>query len=206
MHAIVACGAHRSSALKHERRRTFFFTTNMARPGFRSDFSRHRWLSGVRNVVARRMTARSNIQPTKSAQGHFVRFLADASHTHDSPTNVPADGHGRAIVRRTAGSLPSLLRNAWNQNDSGRTSAYGGGSDNPPCSNRSAHCKWQGGALLVRRVSTNNQTTPLTFQTRPGGIRKVSGDQQALEIFRDRRFEHQAFARDGMDEHRPPRV
>src|SRR5438552_15989470 len=131
MHAIVACGAQRSSALKHERRRTFFFTTNMARPGFRSDFSRHRWLSGVRNVVARRMTARSNIQPTKSAQGHFVRFLADASHTHDSPTNVPADGHGRAIVRLTAESLPFITAKRLESKRFRADIRVRGGSDSP---------------------------------------------------------------------------
>jgi hypothetical protein len=35
-------------------------------------------------------------------------FLAEASHTRDSPTNVPADGHRRAIVRLTIQSLPFI--------------------------------------------------------------------------------------------------
>ena len=204
MHAIVACGSHRSSALKHKRRRTFSFTTNMARPGFRTDFSRHRSLSAVRNVVARRITARSNIQPTKSAQG--LRAFLEASHTHNGPTNVPAEGHGRAIVRPTAESLPFMASKrleskrfradirvpGWQRLRLARTGLF-------TVSGRAERYSFDASAQTIRRRRSRSTRVLAEFA-------KVSSDQQPLEIFRDRRFEQQAFARDGMDERRPPRV
>src|SRR6266487_1979362 len=102
----------------------------MARPGLRTDFSRHRSLSAVRNVVARRLTARSNIQLTKSRKA-FVRFWPKPATRITAPPTCRLMGTDGPLSDQRPNHYRSSLRNAWNQNDSGRTSAYGGGSDSP---------------------------------------------------------------------------
>src|SRR6266487_1979365 len=106
MHAIVACGTHRSSALKHKRRRSsFYYKHGQARSPYRF-FSPPIAVSGPERRCAQ--TDGPLEHPAHEEPQGLRAFLAEASHTHNGPTNVPADGHGRAIVRPTAESLPFI--------------------------------------------------------------------------------------------------
>jgi hypothetical protein len=101
-----------------------------------------------------------------------------------------------------------MLRNVWNQNDSEPTLRYElvAGHRLQRC-NRSLHVTERAKLYSLNGPSRPGYAhSPSTAVWLTAEFTKVSRDQQTLKIFRHRRFEHQAFACDGMDERRPPRV